>query len=208
MTFKFARIATMAAPLALAAGMATAGGLAAPVETVAPTPVAPAPAPVMRGSDWTGFYVGGQLGYGDLTISDIPDNSNDGLIGGAHAGYMFDLGTVVLGAEFDYDLTDITIAELGTDGVDVDSVMRLKARVGYDAGAFLPYVTGGVVRADLANDTEADGDFYGLGVAYKFNDNLLVGGEVLQHKFYEGDAGIETLGVRATTATARVSFQF
>ncbi|MBQ1203850.1 MAG: porin family protein [Loktanella sp.] len=206
MTFNFARTAMLAAPLALAAGMASAGGLAAPVETVAPTPIAPAPAPVMRGSDWTGFYVGGQLGYGDVTVSAF-ENDDDGLIGGVHAGYMFDLGTIVLGAEVDYDLTDITVAELESD---VDSILRLKARVGYDAGAFLPYVTGGVVRANLSGgeaDAEFDGDFYGAGVAYKFSDSILIGGEVLQHKFYEGDAPVGA-GVRATTATARVSFQF
>ncbi|WP_322889211.1 MULTISPECIES: outer membrane protein [unclassified Yoonia] len=207
-TFKFARTAMLAAPLALAAGMATAGGLAQPVETVAPTPVAPAPAPVMRGSDWTGFYVGGQLGYGDLTISAQPEQPDlDGLIGGVHAGYMYDLGSIVLGAEADYDLTDIS-----ANGQDLDSILRLKARVGYDAGAFLPYVTGGVVRANQSggeSDAEFDGDFYGAGVAYKFSDSILIGGEVLQHKFYEGDLeATPGLGVRATTATARVSFQF
>ena len=63
--------------------------------------------------------------------------------------------------------------------------VRVKARVGYDAGAFLPYVTGGVVRANTSGpDLEVDGDFYGLGVAYKYADNILFGGEVLQHKFY------------------------
>ncbi|MFU8824163.1 MAG: outer membrane protein [Yoonia sp.] len=203
----------LAAPLALAAGMASAGGLAAPVETVAPTPIAPAPAPVMRGSDWTGFYLGGQLGYGDVTISADPEQDDlDGIIGGVHAGYMYDLGTIVLGAEVDYDLADISgaVPALKT-GVEVDDILRLKARVGYDAGAFLPYATGGVVRANLSTDDgsiEADGDFYGLGVAYKFSDSILVGGEVLQHKFYEGDDGVQGNGVRATTATARVSFQF
>lgn len=207
-TFKFARTAMLAAPLALAAGMASAGGLAQPVETVAPTPVAPAPAPVMAGTDWSGFYVGGQLGYAELT-SPLFDEDVDGAIYGVHAGYMYDLGTVVLGAEVDYDLSSIdNVAGNG----DLDDVMRVKARVGYDAGSFLPYVTGGVVRANVSDsalgDLEADGDFYGAGLAYKFSDSILVGGEVLQHKFYEGDVENTGLDLRATTATARVSFQF
>jgi outer membrane immunogenic protein len=205
----FARAVMAAAPLALVAGMASAGGLAAPVETVAPTPIAPAPAPMMRGSDWTGLYVGGQLGYGEVTISELnnePVNNDDdnGLTYGAHVGYMYDLGTLVLGGEFEYDLTDISVAAVN---LDIDSIMRVKGRVGYDVGAFLPYVTGGVVRATFDNDAEYDGDFYGLGAAYKFSDSLLVGAEVLQHKFYEGDAPVGA-GVRATTAAARVSFQF
>ncbi|MFN3663335.1 outer membrane protein [Yoonia sp.] len=214
-TFKFARTAMLAAPLALAAGMASAGGLAAPVETVAPTPM-PAPAPVMRrGTDWSGFYLGGQLGYGEVTVSALDDEDFNGAIYGVHAGYMYDLGALVLGAEVDYDLTGIEGDDIGVLGsAEVDDVLRVKARVGYDAGAFLPYVTGGVVRANLSGtdgdvaDLTAEGDFYGLGVAYKFSDSILMGGEVLQHKFYEGDDGVQGLGIRATTATARVSFQF
>ena len=212
-TFKFARTAMLAAPLALAAGMASAGGLAAPVETVAPTPM-PAPAPVMRrGTDWSGFYVGGQLGYGEVTSPAFSGLDDDftGATYGVHAGYMYDLGALVLGAEVDYDLTSMEIEEDG-DSLEVDDILRLKARVGYDAGAFLPYITGGVVRANLSGgetDLEMDGDFYGLGVAYKFSDSILVGGEVLQHKFYEGDLEeAPGLGIRATTASARVSFQF
>jgi len=213
MTFNFARTAMLAAPLALAAGMASAGGLAAPVETVAPTPIAPAPAPMMRGTDWSGLYLGGQLGYGKATVSAAPDQDDiNGVIGGVHAGYMYDLGALVLGAEVDYDFADISGATNTAFGdLEVDDILRLKARVGYDAGAFLPYVTGGVVRANGSlggDDIEVDGDFYGAGVAYKFSDSILVGGEVLQHKFYEGDVEGLDLGVRATTATARVSFQF
>lgn len=210
MTFTFARTAMLAAPLALAAGMASAGGLAAPVETVAPTPMAPAPAPMIRGTDWSGFYLGAQAGYGEVTGTNTNEDVN-GAIYGVHAGYMYDLGTVVLGAEVDYDLSNID--NVGGNG-DLDDVTRVKARVGYDAGSFLPYVTGGVARANVSGvgtpgqDLELDGDFYGLGVAYKFSDNILVGGEVLQHKFYESDA-MNTAGTeRATTATARVSFQF
>lgn len=198
----------LAAPFALAAGMASAGGLAAPVETVAPTPMAAAPAPVVRSSDWTGFYAGGQLGYGKVTTPVRPGDFN-GATYGVHAGYMYDLGSVVLGAEFDYDLTSMEL-----ESFEIDSIMRIKARAGYAAGQFLPYITGGVVRAVLsapnALDSNLDGDFYGAGVAYKFSDNILIGGEVLQHKFYEtnNNGSISGAGLRATTATARVSYQF
>lgn len=202
-TFKFARTALLAAPFALAAGMTTAGGLAQPVETVAPAPIVAAP--VMASTDWTGFYAGGQLGYADVTGSGTTADV-DGAIYGVHGGYMYDLGSVVLGGEVDYDLSSIDNVA-GT--ADLDDILRVKARVGYDAGAFLPYVTGGVVRANTSGtpDLEVEGDFYGLGVAYKYADNILFGGEVLQHKFYEGDVA-PGAGFDATTATARVSFQF
>ncbi|MFU8825414.1 MAG: outer membrane protein, partial [Yoonia sp.] len=164
----------LAAPLALAAGMASAGGLAPPVETVAPTPIAPAP--IMPSSDWSGFYVGGQLGYGKVTtplISGLDDDFT-GAIYGVHAGYMYDLGSIVLGAEIDYDLTNMSLdvpevpEQLEGASLELDSILRLKARVGYDAGAFLPYITGGVVRARVtgeqggdSNTDNIDGDFYG-----------------------------------------------
>lgn len=164
-TFKFARTAMLAAPLALAAGMASAGGLAPPVETVAPTPIAPAP--IMPSSDWSGFYVGGQLGYGKVTTPLISGFDDDftGAIYGVHAGYMYDLGSIVLGAEIDYDLTsmeldypDPNVTAGGDDfTAKVDSIMRIKARVGYDAGQFLPYITGGVVRVE-ASDLPIFGD--------------------------------------------------
>lgn len=171
----FPVLPVLVAPFALFAGAAVAGGLATPVETAAPVPVVPVPA--ARSSDWTGFYVGGQLGYADLEFSEDVDAQRDyrGALYGVHAGYMQQLGSLVVGAEFDYDLTTIEEefdAFDGTFTVEVDSIMRLKARLGYDAGAFMPYLTGGVARATISSDNpiepgeiEADGDFFGLGAA-------------------------------------------
>lgn len=215
----FSRAAVLAAPVSLLALAASAGGLAPTVETVAPTPVAPAP--MMAPSSWTGFYAGGQLGYADLDIEDDEDFTGDldfaGATYGVHVGYMQALGSVVLGAEFDYDLTSIeeSISDLD-DGVtfDVDSIMRLKLRLGYDAGNFLPYITGGVVRANvtvdgfgMSEEFEADGDFFGLGVAYRYSNSILIGAEVLQHTFDDGDLEAGE-SFDATSATARVSYKF
>ncbi|MEL7181304.1 MAG: porin family protein, partial [Pseudomonadota bacterium] len=58
-TFKIARTSMLAAPLALATGMASAGGISEPIAAPAPAPVPVAPAPVAVGTDWTGFYAGG-----------------------------------------------------------------------------------------------------------------------------------------------------
>jgi outer membrane immunogenic protein len=195
-----------AAPLVLMAGMASAGGLAEPVETIAPTPVA-APAPMMRGADWTGFYAGGQLGYGQLdpSITTAP-TSPDGATYGVHAGYNYDFGDVILGGELDYDATNISLTSPASD---VQSVLRAKVRLGYDAGAYLPYATAGVARVytDGALDGETDGNFYGLGLGYMVSDTMVIGGEVLQHTFEDlpNNPGVDT---DVTTASVRVSFQF
>jgi opacity protein-like surface antigen len=207
MTMKLARAGMYAAPLALAAGMASAGGLSEPVAAPAPAPVAVAPAPVMMGNDWTGFYAGGQIGYGKLDSDSItaPEDP-DGTIYGVHAGYNYDLGSIVLGGEIDYDLSDISTT---TPAVDVDSVARLKARVGYDAGAFMPYLTAGVaqVQTSGALDGDTNGSFAGLGLSYMMSDTLILGGEVLQHQF-EDVADADGVDIDATTLSLRASFKF
>ena len=80
-TFKIARTSMLAAPLAVVAGMVSAGGMSEPVAAPAPAPVPVAPAPVMMGNDWTGFYAGGQLGYGQLDSSSITDSDDPSRVG-------------------------------------------------------------------------------------------------------------------------------
>lgn len=204
-TYKTARSSMIALPLVLIGGIASAGGLAEPVETPAPAPIPAAPAPVMMGSDWTGFYAGGQLGYGIVESDALTDDGED-LTYGAHAGYLYDFGQWVLGGELDIDGTEIE-----QDGVEVDTVTRAKLRAGYDAGDWLPYITGGIAQlrtssANPAFDGDDTGAFGGLGLEYRVSPSIRVGGEVLRHQFedYNGSGS----DIDATTASARVSFQF
>ncbi|MCG3267573.1 outer membrane protein [Yoonia sp. I 8.24] len=205
-TLKLVRLSMIATPLALAAGMASAGGLSEPVETVAPTPVpVAAPTPMMHDGDWTGFYAGGQIGYGSVESDDLTDDI-EGATYGVHGGYMHDFGSWVLGAELDIDGTD---AESSADDVEIDSIARAKLRVGYDAGDWLPYFTAGVAQAEVdfaGTDLSDTGSFAGLGAEYRVSDSLRVGGEVLQHQFDDFDG--TGFDFDATTVAARVSFQF
>jgi len=200
------RTSMLAAPLALAAGVSHAGGLAEPVVTPAPAPapmVAPA-APARMGGDWTGFYAGGQLGYGQLDADPLTEDP-DGLTFGAHAGYLYDFGSWVLGGEFDIDGADI---EDDAADVALDAVARAKVRFGYDAGNWLPYVTGGIAQASTSGavDGEDTGAFGGVGLDYQISDSVRIGGEILQHQFEDfDDNGFD---IDATTASARVSFRF
>ncbi|MGO4914694.1 outer membrane protein [Pseudogemmobacter sp. W21_MBD1_M6] len=186
---------TLTAAAALMAAPAFAGNMTAPV-IEQPVPVAAAP--VTYGSDWTGGYIGAQLGYGDFSAGAA---SGDGVLGGLHAGYNYDFGTVVLGGEIDYDATDI---DLGA-GANVDSVARLKAKLGYDMGNTLIYATAGGARAETSLGTD-NGYFGGVGLTYKMTDTISVGGEILGHKFDNfNSTGTD---VDATTATVRVSYNF
>ena len=205
-TLKLVRTALIAAPLALAAGMASAGGLSEPIVTTAPTPVpAATPEPMMQHGDWTGFYAGGQIGYGQVSSDALTDDIN-GATYGVHGGYMYDMGSLVVGGELDIEGTN---GESTADNVQIDSIAHAKLRVGYDAGDWLPYVTAGVAQATATfSGTELSdtGGFAGLGAEYRVSDSMRVGAEVLQHQFNDFDG--TGFDFDATTAAARVSFQF
>ncbi|WP_375691608.1 outer membrane protein [Pseudooceanicola sp. LIPI14-2-Ac024] len=190
----FRTLAFAATTGAIVAAPAFAGSPApAPIE---PAPIAPAPI-ITPASDWTGGYGGVQLGYGDF---DLGGASGDGLVGGVQLGYDYDFGSWVLGGEFDYTGADVSVG-----GADVDSVMRVKARLGYDAGRTLIYATAGGARADtsLGDDT---GWVAGVGAEYKVMENVSVGGEYLYHKFDDFNGTGSDL--EANTFSAKVNYRF
>jgi opacity protein-like surface antigen len=213
----------------LAAAPAFAGGFAQPVITPPPAQPVIVP-PVVASTDWSGAYVGGQLGYGRLVLedtsdSDLEDDVNSGALYGLHAGYMFDLGRVVLGAEVDFDGTQIESSyyDLLTDdeALSVGSVVRGKLRLGYDAGRVLPYLTAGVAQLRLNSDdelTDADladspnGRFVGLGLSFMASDRLMVGVEGLRHQFDDAPFATgefaDTDDTTLNTVTLRGSLRF
>jgi opacity protein-like surface antigen len=194
------KLLTTAGIIAITAFPALAGGMTEPVMTTEPVV---AVAPAYTGGDWTGGYVGGQLAYGNASVSDI---DGDGVSGGLYAGYRYDFGTFVLGAEGGYDWADMTLdGDLGT----IDNVGRLKALAGYDMGKTLIYATAGAAYADAtvggANLSDW-GWLAGVGVDYMVNDVVSVGAEILYHQFDDFDnSGAD---VDATTVAARVSYHF
>ncbi|MFY0311124.1 outer membrane protein [Leisingera sp. D0M16] len=191
------RFVAMTAIAAVMGSAAFAGNISEPV--VEPVP-APAPVPVANdGGDWTGFYLGGQIGQLDADATN--GASGDDAAYGIHGGYNYDFGRFVLGGELDYDTTDL---DLG-GGASVDSVARAKLKAGYDFGNVLAYVTGGVAEADSSLGSET-GEFYGVGLAYQVTDQWQIGGEVLEHEFDEfGSSGV---GADATSVSLRASFKF
>lgn len=178
---------------------AFAGSLTAPVTE--PEPVAPI-IQVKPSHDWTGGYVGAQLGYADGDYGALGDSNGSY---GVRAGYDWDFGDWVVGAGIDWDKTGI---DLG-GGSNIDSISRLKLRGGYDFGRTLLYATAGGAhaKADIAGVSHDDnGWFAGIGVEYAINDQWSVNGEVLKNQF----DNFANLGsdLEATTATVGVAFRF
>lgn len=185
----------------LLSSVAFAGSLAEPVVEPVATPVFE---PVPAATDWTGAYGGLNLGYGDVDTN--VGASGDDMTYGFHAGYDYDFGNFVLGGEFEYDKADIDLALAnGTVAANVDSVTRLKLRGGYDLGRTLVYATAGVAQVDTSLGDE-NGEFFGLGMAYKVTEQFTVGAEVLEHRFDEINGS--AVDADATTFNLRGSFRF
>ena len=200
-------IMTLAAAGAMA-GLAVPAMAAGPAQPLAdPVVMAPAPAPVVT-TDWTGPYLGAQLGWGSLGADDGAgvEIDDDGVVGGLTAGYLHDFGQFVLGGEAQYDWTGI---EDEAAGGELENIGRLKAIAGFDAGRTLIYGSAGWATASLATpavDYDGDGWLVGAGVDYLLNETVTVGGEVMRHQFDDlDDSGIDA---DVTTVQAKMTFRF
>lgn len=189
---------------ALAAGPALAGSV-----VYVPEPIAAIVAPVEA---WTGPYAGIQLGYGfgDLSSGQVAGPiSLEGMVYGVHVGYNFDMGDVVLGAELDYNLSDVTGSFDGP--VNVPVLAHAKARLGYDMGQTLAYGVAGLAYAEMdmfggGSEYTDTGFFGGVGMEHKISANWTAGLEYLYHNFE--DFGGSGLDLELQTIQARASFHF
>lgn len=173
--------------------------------------------------DWTGFYAGGQIGWMDIeypTTLPIPggilyDGSGTPL--GVHAGYNHDFGTLVLGAEVSVDFPSIDLESTvsGTPNVKgVDRFAAIKAKIGYDAGRFLPHAIVGYASQKFDNRGSPstptltfEGMTYGVGVSYLANENMTVGVEALWFDLDPTDP-VSTLSSEGTQVSLRLSYRF
>jgi outer membrane immunogenic protein len=127
-------------------------------------PVAPV-APVAIPYNWTGFYVGGHVGYlwgrtrveedGEVTEPGAP---TDGVIGGVLAGYNWQNGALVLGLDGDFGWTNahgtgetsiVTTTTQAPNTYDLNWTAHLRGRAGYAANNWLFFIAGGLAIADL-----------------------------------------------------------
>jgi outer membrane immunogenic protein len=143
----------LAAGAILAAQCAVAADL-----SVAPLYKAPpAPPQFTQAYNWTGLYFGvnGGGGWGRSWWSGNATgvNVSGGLLGGT-AGYNWQTGNVVLGAEGDVDwarLQGNTVSTLCPNGCSTSEtwLSTVRGRLGYSFDRVLPYVTGGLAVGDI-----------------------------------------------------------
>lgn len=166
-------------------GVATAPVFAADAVVVDPV----IPAPVVTLYDWSGAYVGVQLGYGWADIDRINTGGfansfdADGFLGGIHVGANFQSGAWVYGLEGDIEYSGIDGDDAGVGGtvdtIDINWMGSLRGRVGYAWDRLLIYGTAGLAFADveadaggLVSDSQTHiGWTVGAGAEYAFTDN-------------------------------------
>lgn len=138
---------------------------------------------------WTGFYAGLQAGYGssDSRYSDdnyLSENNPNGFIGGVYAGYNYQRSDrVVLGIDADIVYSGMKGSDgqrflsdpsVSIAGVESDLEIRwsgaVRARLGYAAGRFLPYIAGGIsfARYDFRWEDHVNGT-----VPFKHSDTRI-----------------------------------
>jgi outer membrane immunogenic protein len=161
------------AALALSAGLVSAN--AADIQqrsmpTKAPAYVAPL-------YNWTGPYIGisGGYGWGSSDFSGGGSLDPDGGIFGATLGYNWQMGALVTGIEGDISwsgLKDNGACTLGACSVENNWLGTVRGRLGYNAGRWMPYVTGGLAIGDI------DADITGVGSSDKTKAGWTIGAGV------------------------------
>jgi outer membrane immunogenic protein len=134
-----------------------------PPPLLPPPPPLPLPVPIVQVFSWTGFYIGGNAGWGftngsgtfttALGADPFTVNTN-GFIGGAQLGYNWQAGPMVFGAEADFQGTAASGSLSATAGPSISATAKtpwfgtLRGRVGYAFDSVLLYATGGGVYGD------------------------------------------------------------
>jgi outer membrane immunogenic protein len=212
--------------LALAGMALTAAAAATAPALAADLPQAPAPAydavPAPQQSiDWTGLYVGGNLGWAFGQFDNKAGNTTDlgvnanGIGGGLYTGYNYQVTpNVVVGAEADFSLTDLEKSR-SNGGVTLTSKSdwnsNIRGRVGLAFDRYLVYGAGGLAIADLEvsgnNDTDAKtalGWSLGAGGEAAITNNVTARLDYTYQDFGEQDFNLNGTGVSSEFSNSQV----
>lgn len=174
-----------------------------PEETVAPILE---PAPIQATSyDWSGAYVGINLGVGFGSDFDnnfgLETDADTAFIGGGVLGYNHQINKFVFGVEGDLNYTNLDANDVGFSS-DLDFLGTVTARAGFTPiDRVLTYVEGGYAFGQVDTTTPFGSDeniqsgfVLGAGTEYALTDNILTGLEYNYIDLNEQDftAGAET----------------
>jgi outer membrane immunogenic protein len=183
--------------VAVIATSASAFAADLPSRRQAPPPYLPPP-PIFT---WTGIYVGGQIGYefgrdnafAPNVFGSATSSSPNGVVGGAHIGYNYQINQFVVGIEGDVNGSSYSgnsstafFANTVSTKTPIDGSVRGRVGVAFDRALF--YATGGAAFADIKDSYTGPfgssqisngrvGWTVGGGVEYAITNNWSVRGE-------------------------------
>lgn len=159
------------------------------------------PAPDQLFYNWSGFYIGGDLGFANVSGEDTlttgaaerTSESGNSLIGGIHGGYQKQIRELVLGAEVSYSWTgaEFTAASANSPGLFVKTGMSdllvVSGRLGYAYMNWLSYFKAGYASADIdytasgtgtgSASSRGQGWMAGVGINHAVAPNIVLGAE-------------------------------
>jgi outer membrane immunogenic protein len=118
-----------------------------------------APAYVTPVYNWTGPYIGisGGYGFGSSDFSGgVGSVDPDGGLFGVTAGYNWQMGQFVTGIEGDISWSGMRDSSGGLR-TENNWLGTVRGRLGYNAGRWMPYVTGGLAVGDIDSNIAAVG---------------------------------------------------
>ena len=179
---------------------------------------------------YVGVHIGGGWGFADHIVGGFPNNDIDlsGAFAGVQLGGSFHAGDMlVLGAEVDASWSGIsgTCTPGAIPGVcgftttqDINWMASARGNIGFDAGAFMPYLTAGLVvaegtRSSLGGSASAThvGWTAGVGVRVAATENVS-----LDFQYRYNDLGTQTymyganpdVNITLHTVRAGINFEF
>jgi outer membrane immunogenic protein len=171
--------------------------------------------------NWSGFYGGVNVGYG---FGEFPNNAALGLtdaggfLGGVQAGYNYQFNQIVIGAEADWQLSNIEDTAGGVNAI-INNFGTVRGRIGFAADRFMPYLTGGYAFAntEVTAGGVTDSNFHngwvvGAGVEYAWTNNITTKLEGLyadfDNKTFGGLAGTPSAGAEVFLIRTGLNFKF
>ena len=172
--------------------------------------------------NWSGFYIGGDFGYGGTTFKSTQSEPGNlgkakGILGGVHAGYNWQVSSFVFGLEVDGSLTDHK-THISDNRFRNDVLASLRGRLGVTFNQIMIYGTGGLGLArGKAISSSGNKKRYskfrpvlGAGVEWAFNSNFSVRAEFLDYIGNHTSIGAEDSGGNklANIWMSRVGFSY
>jgi outer membrane immunogenic protein len=155
-----------------------------------------APEPEAAFYDWSGFYIGAHVGYGEADVNGVHDDAGavplewglepNGIIGGVDAGFNWQFSSIVLGIEGDFSFADwdddVSNIIDESASAELDWLATVRARLGFALDNFLIYGTVGAAWTDAEiTVSDAPGDSGSV----DFDDVALVAGGGLEWAWSE-----------------------